>query len=427
MSEENSAFGKLEIIFSSEKAPGEGEHKLFHYIRKYGDKTESYCIYGMDADLIMLTLASQVEKFYVLREEPMSRVFENYLLDIKSVSKTLTEMMNWETSSINPTQSTQPKKNKSRIPKFNSATAINDFVFMCYLVGNDFLPHLPAIEIIEGGIDFMIDIYKDVGRVYGHLTYSTVDNVIFRPEALKCFMGSISQCEKTILETKLSHKGVYFPDPVLERNTTTNPDGTIEVNIEAYRKDYYNTNLSGVNEAKVCHDYLEGLQWVLSYYTCGVPNWKWRFPHHYAPFAYNVAEHVLDFKFPEYEPSKPIMPFIQLLSVIPPKSASLLPDALVSLLTSSESPLAKYCPTEFEVDTGGKRQKWEGIVLLPMTDYNIAENAYKNIEENIPIADRRRNILGKSYKYFVSGKTSYTFESFYGNFLCKVSTVAIDL
>ena len=56
----------LEIIYSSCYTPSEGEHKLLQYI--YKNKNYTYMTYGLDADLIFLTLATGLEDIYLLRE-----------------------------------------------------------------------------------------------------------------------------------------------------------------------------------------------------------------------------------------------------------------------------------------------------------------------------------------------------------------------
>jgi len=413
ISDSDSAWSKLEVIFSNEKSPGEGEHKLLNFVRKYGQQEETFCITGMDADLIMLALVSHMPKFYILRDEMMNPEISYNLVDISVIRTCLKEVMFWEEGH-----------------DFDTETAINDFVLMCFTVGNDFLPHIPGLEIIEGSIDFMFDVYKKIGKKYGHLTKFSKksDSVVFHRKSLSKFFEQISDNEKRVFEQKLGHKRRYFPNPMLENCSEMYRDQNgLEkycVDVEGYRTEYYKQNFPEISEEKICQDYLEGLQWVLTYYTQGPSNWTWFYPHHYAPFSFSLAKYVKKSKNIEYPVTKPTIPFIQLLSVLPPKSSKLLPSPLDELLHGKE--MEKHCPEEFEIDTAGCRHRWEGKVLLPFINYEHIQKLYQKYSHKIAGEDMKRNLLGKTYRY-AKNSSEYMFKSFYGNFPCSVVANVIDL
>jgi 5'-3' exonuclease len=409
----NGSWRHLDVVFSNEKAPGEGEAKIISFIRYYGGKDESYCIHGLDADLIMLSLGTHVKDFYILREDTYNDG-DHLVINIGKYRKDLAEYMNWG-----------PGK------KYSSYTAINDFIFICFLIGNDFLPHIPTLEIFEGGIEKLLDVYKSVCSEYGHLTRKYNESIVFHKKSLEIFLGTIAQYEKGSIEDKLNKTENIFPDELLNRYITTTEEGVI-VDLENYKKAYYeeklNVSKQGESIKEICHKYLEGMQWVLSYYTKGMPNWRWFYPHHYAPFTEELAHHLKTFRFPVYGRTTPITPFQQLLSILPPAHADLIPTPLNKLL-EPDSPIAHYYPEDFDVDLGGKRKEWEGIVLLPMVDVDKVRKAYFSKVTQVDNNELKRNILGKSFVYrFDPNARTKEFKSFYGVIpRMKVRTEIIEL
>lgn len=392
---EDDVWKNLEIIFSDHSTVGEGEHSLLNYIRRYGNPLETFMIHGLDADLIMLSMCTHLPYIYILRDELYDKSYSHCIIDVGSIRHELIHILKW----INNKQ------------VFNYKLAIYDFVLFNFLSGNDFLPQVPGIEILEGSIDLLIDIYKLVGQSFGHLTKYDNDDIVLNIDALQNFFYHISSFEKIMLENKMNKKHSFFPDLLLDKHSYFF-DNKYNINIDSYRKEY----MSRFDSTEyACHSYIQGMQWVLTYYTKGVPSWDWFYPFHYAPISFELQKHISTYKRVKYELSFPNTPFEQLLSILPPESSKLLPYPLSDLLTSN-SDLKKFCPKEFDIDLSGKRKEWEGIILLPMVDNKIIKQIFKNEIQNIDAKHLRRNMVGHTYKYTFNPKfIPKTINSYYGN------------
>lgn len=184
----------IEVLISDAGVPGEGEHKIMDFIRRQRsnpghDPNTRHVIYGLDADLIMLALATHEPHFRVLRED----VFAN------DTSPTACRMCGQEghyaaqcTGTKAEIQKKPPSEKKPfifldvailreyleveldvpNIPfPFMLEQALDDWVLLIFFVGNDFLPHLPSLEIREGAIDTLLKIWKrELPRMGGYLT-----------------------------------------------------------------------------------------------------------------------------------------------------------------------------------------------------------------------------------------------------------------
>lgn len=182
-------WANMKIIISDATVPGEGEHKIMNFIRSQRtspnhDPNTRHVIYGLDADLIMLGLATHEPHFRVLREDVFFQ--EGKARTCKICGQKGHDAQNCrgaakeKAGEFDEKDKPMPLKpfiwlhvsvlreylavelDVPGLPfRFDIERAIDDWVFMCSFVGNDFLPHLPALEIRENGIDTLTAIWRD--------------------------------------------------------------------------------------------------------------------------------------------------------------------------------------------------------------------------------------------------------------------------
>ncbi len=389
----------LEVIFSSEKVVGEGEHKCKQLFLNHCDSTERMMIYGLDADLIMLCLSTRLPHIYVYRDNIYNSK-ERFIVDIAQFAHKLESQL-------------------------KTSSAILDFVFMCFMVGNDFLPQIPSLEIMTNGIERMLEIYQSV-CTDTQMGLIEPDTFQIRLPILLAFFREMSVLEELALKDKYLQRRKYFEDPLLNRHFQLYPPKMVVGDVDAYKREYYTQKMQlPLNEvSRVCCEYIAGLQWVITYYCSGMPNWLWFYPYHYAPFLSDLAR-TTEYVFTPFPETEPLNTFEQLLAVLPPQSASLLPITLQTLMTDGDSVLQPYYPTEFKIDITGKRAEWEGIALLPIMDISLLKRVFQEKVETLTDKEMRRNRREQTYR-IVSTEYPYTYTNLYGTIShCSIGKVSL--
>ena len=193
----------VEYIYSGSDAPGEGEHKIFEYIRDNAGvhKNTTTLIYGLDADLIMLCLnhLHVSEHIYLYRDTPdfiqsldsTLSSSDQYYLDIPEFACSLEAVMRESTGAtsgarggayisdakteakaavaaaattgVAATAAVVATAVKSRITP-EVIAAIDDYIVMAFMLGNDFMPHFPSLNLRTNGMTVLLQTYANMFR-----------------------------------------------------------------------------------------------------------------------------------------------------------------------------------------------------------------------------------------------------------------------
>lgn len=416
-------FGNLKIIFSSANTPAEGEHKLLQYIRNKKEDSSSYAIYGLDADLIFLSLTTQRDNVFLLREaQHMGKIVKNddgveqfnYVsIDImkQCIYDEITSLLDLDICGT---------------PDYNNI--INDFVFICYFLGNDFLPHIPSIDIkcyndkIINGLDLLLKTYANTYiNTHEHVVLIKKDGtdvkIVLNDIFLQIFLENLTAYESEFFVTNYNSKKFYkkkcaSDDPYeIEMHKIDNLmfkiDNPIQLGKDSedmwkyrYYREYFNCPLNQEDLIKkVCQSYYQGLLWVTYYYFDKCPSWEWYYPYNHAPFISDLSFHFKNYNINQIEFSigAPLNPFEQLLCVLPPQCDYLLPKSYAYLMKSDDSPLIHQYPINFDQDMLYKNKYWQSIPFLPAIDPNLVKKIVKG--RKVSKEEKKRNKLIKNYVF----------------------------
>lgn len=381
------------LNYSPHLANGEGEHKIFDFFRRHarelnepvtddrGERREpSHIIIGSDSDLVMLSLLSPVNNIYLVRNTHDAtfttrggEVKENYrnVVNIEEVKLKVLE-------DVEGAPGTNFEK-------------IRDFVTLCSFVGNDFLPKMRIFKDPALAIEILVKNYVAVGKPLTDdrgIDFSVLSEILERIQPLN----------RDIL------KGLVFrhqSDPAIDEYATASYE-TREEKKNADRKlrqSYYNflifkdpavqqfakkalgpTNFTqfAINLAK---EFIKTFQWVFLYYTKGnrFVSQTWYYKHLKAPLLEDVIEacHLVADELCDVESKQDEYFFKalhQLLAVMPPGNANLLPKAYQPLLSGTDGStktmavLADQAPIDFTVDFAGTDAEHQGKANVPPID-----------------------------------------------------------
>ena len=334
----------LEIHVSTPAEPGEGEHKLLRFFRSRMPK--SCVIYGLDADLILLSLLLHVDcntEIRLLREsqefEATAIAGEWRTLDIISLG--LLMMGNTD------------NKGKTR-----------DFVAAMSLLGNDFLPRSLTRTVRDDGISQLLHDLDTSCWSKGCWIIDPINGMVSKNGLI-----SLLHIWKTTEQHDVNNVARSASQ---SRNRVAH---SVERNVEitkldnpgTYRKVYADWNPGTPQK------YLQGFAWVWDYYSGRPVDQSWYFDEHLPPLWSDVHTTLFLSDVHTVEPpqiiySDPLPDKIHLLAVLPMSSLTRLLNPSMKFLHDVG---VWYWPTSWSVFTVGRVQSWEFEPIIPQIPESV--------------------------------------------------------
>jgi 5'-3' exonuclease len=423
------------IIFSNSNIPGEGEHKIMAHLKTLSSPETKHItnvIYGLDADLIMLSMSSRENNIYLLREEITfkksgssmdektwgdSHLYLNIDMLKQSINNELiTLIQHIDKLQTNFSLDNTTLKGKKR------GNFIDDYIFISFLLGNDFLPHPLTLNLRYNGMEELLNIYvKSFIQMNG--TYLIQNGQINTPH-FRYIIDLLERDEnkrainihKRRKNYKININGIKTEEERLEFINNIRPqkerreEDFINIGKHGWRNRYKRVVFPIMNNwerDEICDCWCKTLLWNLKYYYDGCPQQNWIYGYSCVPTFQDLQQFFKDnntFKFNDYTFKKgiPCNSLSQLLCIMPKSSKSLLPRVAHSVMMSEHSNLRYLYPSEYQTHSFFKKYEWECEPVLPLI--NITE--CKDITAKLHVPAKEKHKFKKN-KLFI--KSDYTF------------------
>lgn len=236
------------VLLSDTGEPGEGEHKIFRWLKALeSSQRKNVCIYGLDADLILLCMANV------------------HLTDTMKLLRESSELQ----GSVTPFSTLNVDVLRKVLPFDHE-----QYIRMCCLCfGNDFLPPLSMFSLREDGYNRAIHTYQTAG--YPDLR---------TPAGRKTFLEVAVQQESKVLMDRTRKREQPF-------------ESAIVVADSSFLKERYAVHLlDGIaNVRSAVESFWMTYEWVLSYFFDNeCPHWDWYYPFAEPPLISMLLEYPLE-------------------------------------------------------------------------------------------------------------------------------------
>lgn len=384
-----SKYKYIKSILSDSHEEGEGEYKIYNYMTQ-NKITKDSIIYGLDADLIMLSLLNETN-IHLLREPLFLEVDDKQPFLYLSINK-LKESIKLFYDDYFP------------IDKEN---LIKYYVFLSFLLGNDFIPHISFISIKNNSIEELLNFYKNISnelneniliienkkKVHYKINYNFLIELFHRLskiETEKLIYITNKYYKKKPFIKKFNNQLDYFKNMLEMYPQLNKGNDVIKVGSSNWQKNYYHYKFNTIDTKDIRDislNYLETLQFTLEYYFHQTYHPTFYYRYNNSPLLIDVYNYLLSLKLDNSNEGKNIkinIPFnelypdikitipLQLLMILPPSSFDLLEkEEHYKLMTDINQGVLHYYPIDFKVDIHLKDYLWLCNPILPDIDIKL--------------------------------------------------------